>query len=1756
MGFRIPLRMNTARSKNWFPHLDQGSTCYSVIWVDFILILVFGLTPLLWFKPGYINNGLDVHFPLEPISHFLDRLTMWSPRTNTGQDSSIATGAAFIHGLEAFGSWLGFSLFTTQKLTYLFWFILPGFSIYFLMWVLQDDRSYRVARLIAVSLYMHNHFVMQAWSSAERTKLSVYAVLPFCLAILILVFEAKLRARIGGALIVLTSVLASAVGLAPPSLAGPAIVLVVFILGYLLCNLLAKDIREMRRKCVFLLATTTGVFFINAYWLVPEMTWITGILKGGTNPHSAIGTIDWLPGISSHTSLLNVSRMQGDWGWYDAWGGEPTIPFSTVFRNEPFFIILSFSLPLFCYSALFFSKSRYTMPLVLVALLGTLFSTGAHPPFGTFYVWMAKHVPFLFLIRSPWYKFTIATALAYACLAGLAVEGLCRRVQDFDFGREKLKIYLPLLVGGIAIAANLIYNYPMLSDRIFFTDRKVLKPTLIKIPNHVFTASEWLSSQGDQFRVLLLPQDQADNYTWGFGAPEPLLNLSVRTPILFDPFQLVTASPTDTLRGLIYKSLYSPLNMQSNVASKVAGMLSAKYLLQRNDADYAFYGHTDSPAFIKSQIALQKGIFFDRSFGPWDFYRVDDRYVLPRIYATANASLMVGSLETTPALLESFPLAAKPLLISASQEVTRDQDSQNIERFTDGHLFSDQNIADLVLALLDSKHRYRPSYNQGEISVRAKEGDVYSVFVKTRKKEGDLQTGRLFPTVAPLVRGGELIRLHLPDPDPFFLSSKGWHHLGTVAYGRKSFSLALKKEVGLPFTQWRPFDRSSGYYDLFMTTLPDDIPAGYTTRQPGNLLTVYRNGVPLEPTWGRWKVAPSSERFPELVEVGRVQPRRVVINIPKGQMPVGYTVAYVVPKLSDEVEELIIVPQRVLRETIDRVLTLLGDPNKRIAYLFTGSGAANGQPLGGSTPSSESFYTPKAEGYLLLGRITPNVQMRNVHLSQTQTDWEQELAKSKWQISEIKDFNAAKADNGTASIRAGTQATAELKKMVDGRLVIPVRFEGDGGANKSVLLKRLFSEEVNLEEYPHFRLSFTVENPDVQTLEAGFGVDYTGDGKVDGYVIASPKFIGSKGEVNLNLFEAAKEHFADAYFKEQHKLKLVELYLVLYTRLGIDISGKRKGVFKFILGDLQLFNNHSITIPGSQVNLSRAVVLQRGVADVQSRLDSRQLLVTIRPGAVRWNDPVMKKLVVVLKDRKQLTGIVEKKDQQSIRLNRVNELAGRDAEVNMSAVAYSFDVWEKESVGGTALSTQNVELLSIPVEGKRWGKYPFLTFEYGTEGLDMTDFEVWLKVRDSKGQTRKVFAGKPLIIDRQRLESAKVTLDLDRGVRFFEFSLDQAFPEAYTTQGATKSRFVVLKDGQPIGTTWQSWQWGKELVEVGAHGPRSIALSVPLDDYPLQHTYVVSYLPPEWTGENSSDKGAVRMDIDLNVVMDNARAELVSLDFLLRKTPGTDLTSTEQKVSSKLWLGNVMFIKRVPYPAKDARSLEAALRELLNQPLAEIDGTPIALSVPADQTNLLDRNGYWLKPLRVDLAPGVHTLKILSHPTFKVDLVEVANKPLERSGVSGQQPPTIEFRKINPTRYVVDVEADRPFWLVFNESFHEGWKAYARNSSGVREHKEPWSSLISMWKDRARRTELKDHFIANGYANGWYVDTNTVPGARSQARKFQIVLEYQQQRLFEIGLLISGLTFLGCLSYLGYTLSKHPRSERRSAINRQVDEDQ
>lgn len=155
--------------------------------------------------------------------------------------------------------------------------------------------------------------------------------------------------------------------------------------------------------------------------------------------------------------------------------------------------------------------------------------------------------------------------------------------------------------------------------------------------------------------------------------------------------------------------------------------------------------------------------------------------------------------------------------------------------------------------------------------------------------------------------------------------------------------------------------------------------------------------------------------------------------------------------------------------------------------------------------------------------------------------------------------------------------------------------------------------------------------------------------------------------------------------------------------------------------------------------------------------------------------------------------------------------------------------------------------------------------------------------------------------------------------------------------------------------------------------------------------------------------------------------------------------------------------------------------------------------------------------------------------------------------------PKISFSKINPVLYKIKVEnANKPFLLVFNESFHKGWKIFRQTTllenkfakflfvflknipqigSLSEEYEENILQDISHFNGKIveqhngisflnkltfsnigkKSISENSHFKVNGYANSWYID----PKDTGDQKDFELVVEFVPQRLFFFGLTIS-----------------------------------
>ena len=176
------------------------------------------------------------------------------------------------------------------------------------------------------------------------------------------------------------------------------------------------------------------------------------------------------------------------------------------------------------------------------------------------------------------------------------------------------------------------------------------------------------------------------------------------------------------------------------------------------------------------------------------------------------------------------------------------------------------------------------------------------------------------------------------------------------------------------------------------------------------------------------------------------------------------------------------------------------------------------------------------------------------------------------------------------------------------------------------------------------------------------------------------------------------------------------------------------------------------------------------------------------------------------------------------------------------------------------------------------------------------------------------------------------------------------------------------------------------------------------------------------------------------------------------------------------------------------------------------------------------------------ISPKVNNISIIS------------SYPEELSNVDKRENkiPNITFQKINPTKYRAKIQnATQPFFLVFSESYHSSWKAYLDKDFDGKQIAYYTNTNVREYRREMRFTPAdisylftkplseENHFLANGYANAWYIDPNEIH--KNGDGEFTITLYFWPQSLSYLGLIISGIIFMGCISYLIYGWKKNKR---------------
>ena len=602
--------------------------------VDILFILLLSLTPILWFGNTYIMAGHDLVFPLNPNIFLQGRLFSWISQ-GFGQSQSLIMGTIPIHVIDAIPYFLGFSVQTTQKLVYIFWFFMIGISAYVLANTLEKKSS--IFKLTTVLLYQFNFFILQAWWIGERTKFSAYIAFPLILACFIKTYKGEFTPIKSAILISLILFFFNGGGLYGISLYGGLFVAVgVFLLFFSFLSYKKKEFSKIKSLSLVTGLSFIGFLLVNAYYILPTISqfvsqYTAGIGKGG----GVSGFLNWASEISANASYINIFRLQGVAEWYD----NVEHPYAKYYLTNPLLITLSFLWPLLLFSTLFIrerkEKTEYILYFFLVYLLGVFFVAGTHSPLGFFYGLFIEHVPGAIAFRSPYYKFAPSIFLASSFLIAYLI--------DHFRGKVKILCFFLLLV------TVLLYHFPFFTGD-FFSWKKGFS-TRLNIPEYVFAFGQWLNNEkSDDGRVIFLPSNNPDiqvsAYSWGY------LSFQALPSLLSNKALIVNNDRLNNEERVLVSVFYTAIE-KGNVAlvEKVASLLKIKYIVLQEDINKDF---TSPKQYIDSFFpSLLENTFhypLVKTFDKWKLFALPQTDI--QIFSVNDTFDVVESVEGLTA--ESF----------------------------------------------------------------------------------------------------------------------------------------------------------------------------------------------------------------------------------------------------------------------------------------------------------------------------------------------------------------------------------------------------------------------------------------------------------------------------------------------------------------------------------------------------------------------------------------------------------------------------------------------------------------------------------------------------------------------------------------------------------------------------------------------------------------------------------------------------------------------------------------------------------------------------------------------------------------------------------------------------------------------------------------------------------------------------------------------------------------------------------------------
>ncbi len=753
---------------------------------DLSLIFLFGLLPLTWFVANHFILSVDSNLPFTFERWINEVFFSWDTHLRAGWSPRMIESTHFFFFVQWFFQFLGLDLLGAQRAVFVFWFMLPGFTQYFFLRYLFRDMppvAKRLACLAGVMFYMFNLYLEPIWLGLNVSNLLGYAFLPLLLRIWVQVLEERRSPVLYGFLFALVSIMASGIATNPANVFVCSIPFFIFAAIALVKGFKTKG--GVIHLILFLFFTLLFSLLFNAYWILTEWQKVFVTSFDSTKAAGEGFIVEaWLEGVSRYTSFTNVIRLLGSWTWF----ASPRA-YNTLILTNPIFVIFSWLVPVFGLIGLF-CKTRYRSLFGVVLVLGIILSMGIHFPFKHVYMWMVEHVPFFWLVRSPWYKFMILTCLGYSYFFGVAAAKI------YQWGmtpsrNPKRRRRLTFAVVFLVIFLSPIYAFPVSLGKMFLKPEESSYTNHFQVPEYVYQTSDYLNKKPGNNRIWSLPGKGFFMNNWGFSGFSPFLPYEVSKPILYTDHNLSIPISEQWLSAISH-----PFHIIQNSFEKqltpnlyrVLGLFNVDTLVTENDFKFAALPVPYSKKEMSDSVELLWGVDKEKSFGEWDVYQLAQPQ--PLIYKTQSVNFVedhidaLVPLSNTNQLNRSASFFAEDLSDKQRNLLFQDQEVKHL-------VLNNRSWFDLAVDLMEPIEKVRLSFDKKEIpaiEINVSETGFYYFYATAGRSIG-------WTRPRPLVDKQELAQTLPVQWSPNLLEKENWLSVNQIQIKPVLFQDRPKKEM-------------------------------------------------------------------------------------------------------------------------------------------------------------------------------------------------------------------------------------------------------------------------------------------------------------------------------------------------------------------------------------------------------------------------------------------------------------------------------------------------------------------------------------------------------------------------------------------------------------------------------------------------------------------------------------------------------------------------------------------------------------------------------------------------------------------------------------------------------------------------------------------------------------------------------------------------------------------------------------------------